>query len=197
MTTVRTWVSPVGDVHDVSDDELYDFCTRRELHYQNMVAHIKKSTSDQKNNGWRLIDRLRCIGPVKLPLVNVPALGTLDSFHKSCLSADDGRQELRDKGTLGKLLSGTYAGANGWKGWERRILSSAQKRQLLLGSPELSSQRPSAAIPAVELPAAALPNSGAQMVTAFVSPVTPMVVETQDLTVSPSDLRSRLRTRAL
>jgi hypothetical protein len=31
----RTWISPVGEVHDVSDADLYAFCNQRGLHYDN------------------------------------------------------------------------------------------------------------------------------------------------------------------
>lgn len=129
---MRTWVSPSGSVHDVSDDDLYRFCNdRRKLHYQNMVSHISKSSSDQKNGGWRLIERLRAIGHVDRPHQHVLALGTLEQFHKDCLAASDGRASLKSRDNLGKLLNGRYNGGKPWNGWECRHLSTAEKRHLL------------------------------------------------------------------
>ena len=127
----RTWISPDGDPHDVSDEHLYQFCRARGLHYENMLDHITTATSDHKNDGWRLIERLQAIGHVKRPRDHVPALGTLDSFHKSCLSSSDGRAVLTNKNTLGKLLAGTYNGGKPWKQWEKRILSTAEMRETL------------------------------------------------------------------
>ena len=75
---MRTWVSPDGDAHDVSDEHLYKFCRARGLHYENMLDHIETATSKQKNGGWRLIERLEVIDHVKRPRDHVPALGTLD-----------------------------------------------------------------------------------------------------------------------
>ena len=54
---MRTWVNPDGVPHDVSDEELWDFCTQLGLHYSNMVYHIATPTSDQRDE-WRLIERL-------------------------------------------------------------------------------------------------------------------------------------------
>lgn len=128
----RAWISPKGEVLDVADEELWKFCATRGLHYCNMLEHIHDAGSDHKNNGWRLIERLRFIGHVDHPHAHVPALGTLDAFHQSCLSATDGRSVLRDKTTLGKLLAGTYnGGGKAWKKWELRHLSTAQKRHAL------------------------------------------------------------------
>ena len=73
----RTWISPVGEVHDVSDADLYAFCNQRGLHYSNLINHIETPSSDQKSEGWRLIDRLRAIGHVDRPHDHVLALGTL------------------------------------------------------------------------------------------------------------------------
>ena len=102
---MRTWVSPTGVMHDVSDADLYEFCMARRLHYQNMVEHVQHSTSDQKNFGWRLIERLRAIGHVDRRHEHVPALGTLEMFYKDCCSATDGREVLRNRDNLGRLLS--------------------------------------------------------------------------------------------
>ena len=65
---MRTWVSPAGEVHDISDAGLYVFCKSRKLHYENMLDHIAKLTSDQKNGGWRLIERMKAISHVDRPL---------------------------------------------------------------------------------------------------------------------------------
>ena len=131
LMVMRTWVSPDGELHDVSDSELCHFCTEHGLHYSNMLDHIG-SRSDQKNSGWRLIERLRCIGRVDRPHEHVPALGTLDSFHKQCLSSSDGRDVLKNKTTLSNLISGTYnGGGKAWKKWELRHLTVQQKRQML------------------------------------------------------------------
>lgn len=127
----RTWVSPTGELHDVADDELYRFCTAHQLTFRNMLDHIDSASSDQKNGGWRLLDRLRFIGHVNLPDENVPALGTLDAFYDSCKRAADGRNVLDKKNTLGKLLAGTYNGGKPWKCWQLRHLNAAQKRQAL------------------------------------------------------------------
>ena len=50
---LRAWVSPEGELHEVSDADLYSFCTVRGLHYQNMLDHMERATSDHKNGGWR------------------------------------------------------------------------------------------------------------------------------------------------
>ena len=63
---MRTWVSPDGDAHDVSDEHLYKFCRARGLHYENMLDHIETATSNQKNGGWRLIERLEVYLVVRL-----------------------------------------------------------------------------------------------------------------------------------
>ena len=55
----HAWVSPDGTIHDVDDEQLYEFCKSRQLHYKNMVDHKQNPQSDHKNGGWRLIDRRR------------------------------------------------------------------------------------------------------------------------------------------
>jgi hypothetical protein len=132
MSVVRAWVSPAGELFDIADEDLYAFCTARGLTHRNWLEHISSPTSDQKDEGWRLIERLRCIGHVNSPQEHVPALSTLESFHKSCMSSSDGRNVLKHKPTLGLLLAGTYNSGKPWKKWELRVLSVAEKRQLLL-----------------------------------------------------------------
>ena len=129
--TVDTWVSPAGKLYDVPRKELGRFCKARELHHKNMVAHIDDPHSDQKNGGWRLVERMRAIGHVSRPTDTRPAIGTLDAFHAACLASTDGRAMLKDKETLGKLLAGTYNNGKPWKKWERRELTVVQMRQLL------------------------------------------------------------------
>jgi len=128
---VRTWVSPLGKVYDVSDDELYNFCAHHKLHYQNMVSHINTRTSDHKNGGWRLIDRVRAIGHVDRPREHVLALGTLEDFHRNCLASSDGRAALKNRDSLARLLKNKYNGGKPWLEWECRFLSTAEKRHLL------------------------------------------------------------------
>ena len=70
---MRTWVSPDGELYDVPDEDLYTFCDGRGLHYKNMVHHIANVRSKQKNDGWRLIERVRFIGHVDRPDEHVPA----------------------------------------------------------------------------------------------------------------------------
>ena len=101
---IYTWVNKHGEVFDVSKEDLYDFCKDRELHYENMLGHIALQTSDQKNSGWRLIERLRAIGHVNRPHEHVLALGTIAHFHADCLASTDGRNVLTDRKNLGKLL---------------------------------------------------------------------------------------------
>ena len=48
---MRTWVSPTGELHDVSNAHLYQFCRQRQLNYGNMVDHIAHESSDHKNGG--------------------------------------------------------------------------------------------------------------------------------------------------
>ena len=127
----RAWVSPEGKLHDVTDEALYTFCSERGLHYENMLDHISRITSDQKNGGWRLIERLRAIGHVDRPLEHVLALGTPEAFHKDCLAATDGRAVLKDPKNLGKLTGGNYKGGKPWNRWECRQLTTAEKRRLL------------------------------------------------------------------
>ena len=135
----RTWISPDGTPHDVADEALYQFCNVRGLHYENMLDHIATPTSDHKNGGWRLIERLRAIGHVDRPQVHVLAFGTLEAFHKSCMSSNDGRSVLKSRDNLGRLLNDRYKGQAGkpWNNWECRHLSTAEKRTVLqqLSSP--------------------------------------------------------------
>ena len=128
---MRTWVSPSGELHDVADEELHTFCSARGLHYSNMKDHIASESSDQKNDGWRLIERLRCIGHVDRPREHVLALGTLESFHRDCLASKDGRNVLKNRDNLGRLLRNRYNGGKPWNKWECRHLSLAEKRRLL------------------------------------------------------------------
>ena len=97
-----------------------------------MNEHIANDKSDQKNGGWRLIERLKCIGHVDRPHEHVPALGTPAAFHKDCLNSSDGRSVLKDDKSLGKLLLGTYNSGKPYNLWELREISVAEKRQLLL-----------------------------------------------------------------
>ena len=48
LMTTRTWVSPAGDVYDVSDDNLYVFCISKGLHYSNMVMHARRKTTQTR-----------------------------------------------------------------------------------------------------------------------------------------------------
>ena len=122
---LRAWVSPEGELHEVSDANIYSFCTVRGLHYQNMLDHMERATSDHKNGGWRLIERLRAIGHVNRPHEHVLAFGTPEAFHKDCLDSDDGRSVLKDPRNLGKLTAGSYKGGKPWNKWECRKLSVA------------------------------------------------------------------------
>ena len=130
---MRTWVSPVGKFYDVSDENLAAFCRANgRIHHGNMLDHIASASSDQKNNGWRLMERMKCIRLAAKPNFVVPAVGTLDAFHRECLAARDGRANMKDKGTLGKLLAGTYkGGGKPWHGFELCQLSAAEKRAVL------------------------------------------------------------------
>ncbi len=141
----RTWVSPTGTLHDVTDEELHHFCKLKRIHYSNMVTHVADPSSDQKNGGWRLIERLRAIGHVDRPHVHVLALGTLEAFWKDCLSSDDGRHVLKNRDNLGRLLKDRYnGGGKAWLKWQCRHLSTAEKRALLqqLDSPSTASKAP-------------------------------------------------------
>ena len=154
----RTWVSPTGDVHVVADAALYQFCSSRGLHYDNMVVHIQNPKSDQKNGGWRLLERLRAIGHVDRPTEHILALGTLEDFHQECLSSTDGRAVLKSRTNLPKLLGGYYNGGKPWNKWETRVLSTAEKLQLL--QPNRSQQQPLPAAGSVALPQVVLPDYG-------------------------------------
>jgi hypothetical protein len=69
---------------------------------------------------------------VDRPLQITPAVGTLDAFHKDCLASTDGRNVLKDKGTLGKLLANTYCeGGHAWNGWKLRTLTTAEMQKVL------------------------------------------------------------------
>jgi hypothetical protein len=133
---MQEWVSPTGVPHDIADEELSAFCKRQtpKLKYGNMKHHVDSARSDQKENGWRLVERLRAIGHIDRPDEHVLALGTLDMFHQDCLASSDGRNVLKNRDSLRKLLAGTYNGGGGvpWLGWELRALSVAEKKQLLL-----------------------------------------------------------------
>ena len=102
------------------------------MHHGNMLHHIASASSDQKNGGWRLMERLKFIRLASQPHIVVAAVGTLDAFHRECLAARDGRAKLKDKGTLGKLLAGKYkGGGKPWLGWELCQLSAAERRTVL------------------------------------------------------------------
>ena len=132
LRMLRTWVSPSGEPYDVPDDQLYRFCNEKGLHFENFLDHIATPTSDQKNGGWRLIERLCCIGHVDRPNEHVPALGTRKAFHAECMASTDGRAVLKNPTSLNQLIAGTYnGGGKPWNKWELRKLSVAQKRQLL------------------------------------------------------------------
>jgi len=129
----HAWVSPDGTIHDVDDEQLYEFCKSRQLHYPNMLDHKQNPESDHKNGGWRLIERLRFIGHIHRPNEHIPALGTFDAFYNECLRSKDGRHVLTDKSTLSKLLNGTYQGGKPYKKvWQTRYLSVTEKRKALL-----------------------------------------------------------------
>ena len=128
---VRTWVSPDGSVYNVAGADLYIFCQEKNINYENMLDHIERETSDQKNGGWRLIERLRAIGHISRPDNHVLALGTIEEFYKECLTSDDGRAVLKNRDNLGRLLGGKSKGGKPWNGWECRKLSSTEKLQLL------------------------------------------------------------------
>lgn len=127
---VMRWVDPHGYPHEVADAKFRKFCADRGLHYDNLIEHTKKLTSDQKCNGWRLIDRLRHIGPVGQPDVIVPAIGTIEYFWQACCAATDGRQCLKDRSNFVKLMGGDVQSAGKYNkgqpycGWERRQLSA-------------------------------------------------------------------------
>ena len=82
----RAWVSPEGELHDLTDEELYSFSSQRGLHYENMLDHISRAKSDQKNGGWRLIERLRAIGHVDRPSEHAEfvAIRLLDPLLVAC-----------------------------------------------------------------------------------------------------------------
>ena len=86
---------------------------------------------------------------------------------------------------------GTRSEDGWWVGDEPAAVAALPNGSSVLGIARTPS---SAAMSAAVLPAAALPDYGAQTVTAFHSP---MVIDAQGLTVSPSGFRSRVRTRAL
>ena len=98
------WVDPDGHPYEVAEDAFRKFCSDKGLHYDNLIAHVKLPSSDQKCGGWRLVDRVRCIGPVNQPAVTVHALGTVAAFFGDCIGANDGRQNLKDRTNFNKLL---------------------------------------------------------------------------------------------
>ena len=134
---VMRWVDPHGYPHEVADAKFRKFCADWGLHYDNLIEHTKKLTSDQKCNGWRLIDRLRHIGPVGQPDVIVPAIGTIEYFWQACCAATDGRQCLKDRSNFVKLMGGDVQSAGKYNkgqpycGWERRQLSADEAWRLL------------------------------------------------------------------
>lgn len=130
------WVDPNGGVYQIEPDQLGDFCRRRKLNASNMQDHVAKPSSDQKNGGWRLVERLRWIQSVAKPTLIVPALGTLHAFHANCLHANDGRENLVDRDNLRKLLAGSYGRGGGGKpynGWRKIVLPAEEAERRLLG----------------------------------------------------------------
>ena len=131
------WVDPDGHPYEVAEDAFRKFCSDKGLHYDNLIAHVKLPSSDQKCGGWRLVDRVRCIRPVHQPAVTVPALGTVAAFFGDCIGANDGRQNLKDRTNFNKLLGGEVLSAGVYKSgqpyncWERRQLSADEVWELL------------------------------------------------------------------
>ena len=158
-------MSPNGELHDVEDAHLSAFCRERGLHYPNMLNHINTASSDQKNGGWRLIDRLRAIGHVDKPHQHVLALGSLEAFYADCQSSDDGRGVLKNRDNLGRLLKDRYNGGKPWLNWQCRHLSTAEKRALLQ-QPSIPTTAPGST-EASGTAGLQLPNFAAAAVTGF------------------------------
>ena len=80
-------------------------------------------------------------------------------FYNDCCSATDGRQVLRNRDNLGRLLKDKYTGGGkSWNQWECRVLSTTEKRQLLA---RLSSQpEPLAVAEPALLPSMGIPDFG-------------------------------------
>ena len=117
------WCDPDGYPHHVQRENLADFCRLRKLKVGNMIHHIDTPTSDQKHGGWRLIERLVWISRANDLTTLVPALGTSETFFKSCACATDGRHILTEGGkfvktTFNKFLCGSYNNGQPWKGWQ-------------------------------------------------------------------------------
>eukprot|EP00322_Chrysochromulina_rotalis_P021077 CAMPEP_0115882654 /NCGR_PEP_ID=MMETSP0287-20121206/29119_1 /TAXON_ID=412157 /ORGANISM="Chrysochromulina rotalis, Strain UIO044" /LENGTH=198 /DNA_ID=CAMNT_0003338745 /DNA_START=94 /DNA_END=687 /DNA_ORIENTATION=- len=124
-----------------------------------MVDHVSRPTSDQKNDGWRLVERLKAIGHVDRPSEHVLALGTLDAFYDDCQSSTDGQNVLKSRANLTKLVGGYYKGGKPWKKWETRQLSTAIKLQLLMQLNGVQ-QQPLPTAEQVDLPSMELPDYG-------------------------------------
>lgn len=57
----RVFVGPrlQDGVHTVANTDVWKWANDRGLHGSNMEEHVVNVDSDQKCNGWRLIERLR------------------------------------------------------------------------------------------------------------------------------------------
>eukprot|EP00966_Prymnesium_polylepis_P188596 4370431-Prymnesium_polylepis.1 len=88
-----------------------------------METHVLDIASDQKNDGWRLLQRLKWLRNVDDPSLLLPALGTLDAFAATCRDASDARSSLKSRECVQKLLAGQppggYKGGKPYAKWER------------------------------------------------------------------------------
>ena len=107
----RVFVGPTlaDSVHVVVDSEtscsnMRQWARSYGLHDSNMEDHVFNPRSDQKCNGWRLIERLCWIQHITHTDWILPVLGTVDLFLRSCAHADDGRAKLKSDKSLKALL---------------------------------------------------------------------------------------------
>ena len=123
MSGILQLVDPHGNVHTVPRMQLRTFCISRKLHASNMEKHVLDPGSDQKNDGWRLVERLKWLRHLGDAPLLLPALGTIDTFSATCISASDARSSLKSRECIQKLLAGEppggYKGGKPYGKWER------------------------------------------------------------------------------
>eukprot|EP00966_Prymnesium_polylepis_P224521 5192985-Prymnesium_polylepis.1 len=139
MSCRRVLVGPrlQDEVHVVTDEHLRAWAKARGLHESNMESHVINAASDQKCNGWRLIDRLRWVQHISHDEWIIPALCTAERFVQTCVEATDDRAKLSYQKSVRMLLGnyGKFQDGKPYNGWRLHHLgpreAEARMRRLV------------------------------------------------------------------
>ena len=109
MSSRRVFVGPrlQDGVHVMVNEHVRAWAKDRNLHESNIEDHIVNPASDQKCNGWRLIERLRWLQHISHGEWIIPALGTADALVQACAEAADDRRKLKSQKSV-RMLLGNY-----------------------------------------------------------------------------------------